>query len=128
MENRVAYGIDLWETSSEKFSIKNEFTNKLLGTNKFDIINLKKLEKRENENDIGFYYKGNKIELKAGDLVYRKGNVEFYIGNNKVVGWGRVHKSFTINKAFSLKVDGYYSSDIEDKNIPFITIIRCKGE
>ena len=74
------------------------------------------------------YYDDKQFILKEGDLLYRKGHVEFYIGNNKVVSWGRVHKTNVLKKVFVLNVNGYCSSDVEDMNIPFTSIVRFKGE
>ena len=57
LENRIAYGIDLWETGSEKFSIKNKLTDILTNINKFDNINLKKVNKIKNNDIVEYYYK-----------------------------------------------------------------------
>ena len=54
----------------------------------------------------------------VGDLIYKKrndnkkldGHVEFYIGNDKVVSWGKVYKDYIIRKKFELKNDGYFYS------------------
>lgn len=127
-EDRIAYGIDLWETSSEKFSIKNKLINILMHTNKFDLVKLKKLKNEQKNGNYKLYYDGKQFILKEGDLLYRKGHVEFYIGNNKVVSWGRVHKTNVLKKVFVLNVNGYCSSDVEDMNIPFTSIVRFKGE
>lgn len=59
--------------------------------------------------------------------MYRKGHVEFYLGENKVVSWGGVHKTYTINKLFKIQQNGYYSNDSEDNNRPFVAIIRFIG-
>ena len=48
------------------------------------------------------------------------------IGNNKVVSWGRVHKTYALNKSFEPEVNGYKSNDSEDRDIPFTTIIRLR--
>ena len=48
------------------------------------------------------------------------------IGNNKVVSWGRVHKTYTLSKSFEPDVNGYKSNDSEDRDIPFTTIIRLR--
>ena len=125
--NKTAYDIDLWGTSSAMFSKENTFTNKLLKTKNFKIYNLyKKQQKDKNAK----YIKEKLSNLTAGDLLYRKGHVEFYIGNNKVVGWGRVHKEQYINKKFIKSIaNGYfYSDNYEDNNIPYTTIIRFIGE
>ena len=125
--NKTAYDIDLWGTSSTMFSKENTFTNKLLKTKNFKIYNLyKKQQKDKNAK----YIKEKLSNLTAGDLLYRKGHVEFYIGNNKVVGWGRVHKEQYTNKKFIKSIaNGYfYSDNYEDNNIPYTTIIRFIGE
>ena len=126
-EERTAYDIDLWGTGSEKFSIKSSLTKKLVSTNKFDLINLKKLESNKNGENIELYYENNNLDLKEGDLLYRNGHVEFYIGNSKVVNWGRVHKKYAINKNFKTTISGFLSDDIEDKKEPVVSIIRFKG-
>ena len=95
-EEKTAYDIDLWGTNSTDYSKINTFTDKLLSTERFEIISL----------DVDNNIKKNKENLQVGDLLYRKinydkkidGNVEFYIGNNKIVSWGRIHRTYTINK------------------------------
>ena len=126
-DNRIAYGIDLWETKSEDFKNKSKILDILLLKNKFDLIKWDKLEKRIVDNKIELYRNNKRFYLKTADLVYRKGHVEFYIGENKVVSWGRVHNTYTINKLFNEQLNGYYSNDCEDENIPFVTIIRFIG-
>lgn len=126
-DNRIAYGIDLWETNSENFTNKSKTMDILLLKNKFDLIKWDKLEKRIVDNKIELYRNNKKFNLKIGDLVYRKGHVEFYLGKNKVVSWGRVNKTYTIDKSFEVKLNGYYSDDSEDNNRPFVTIIRFIG-
>ena len=116
----IDYDIDLWYTQSTMFSDYTDLVNYLTSTNKFTLIKLNTL------NNISS--KENTTELKAGDLIYRQRHVEFYIGNNKVVNWGRIHKTYTINKTFHLENDGYHSSDPKDTNIPYTTIIRFKGD
>ena len=117
LEKRVAYDMDLWGTSSKKFSFVNEFTNKILKSEKFEIISLDIMEEESSKKD----------SLQAGDLLYRQGNVEFYIGNNKVVNWGRVQKTYTIYKDIIKKDNKFYSNNIEDKGQPYTTIIRFLG-
>ena len=126
-DNKTAYDIDLWGTSSTMFSKENTFTDKLLKTKNFKIYNLyKKQQKDKNAK----YIKERLSNITAGDLLYRKGHVEFYIGNNKVIGWGRVNKEQYINKKFIKNItNGYfYSDNYEDNNIPYTTIIRFIGE
>ena len=123
LDEKTAYGIDLWGTNSEKYLTNNHFTNKLLRTQKFEL---------HTWDDIKNNYQtdGDQISefrLKIGDLVCRKGNVEFYIGNDKVVSWGRVHKTYTLNKSFYMSNNGMISSDSEDNNQLYITVIRFKG-
>ena len=122
MENRTAYDIDLWGTSSEDFLTLNKFTEKLIKTKKFEFYkwSTKNNDKYINNNDV------NDFDLRIGDAICRKGHVEFYIGNNKIVNWGRVHKTYTLNKSFAITNDGVYSNDIKDGQIPFKTFIRLR--
>ena len=119
MENRTAYDIDLWGTSSEDFLTLNKFTEKLIKTKKFEFYKWS-TKKYINNNDV------NDFDLRIGDAICRKGHVEFYIGNNKIVNWGRVHKTYTLNKSFAITNDGVYSNDIKDGQIPFKTFIRLR--
>lgn len=121
-EDRIAYGIDLWETSSEDFLVLNTFINKLIKTKKFEFYNWStaKNDKYINDNNV------NDFDLKIGDAICRKGHVEFFIGNNKVVSWGRVHKTYILNKSFTVANDGIYSDDTEDGQKPFKTFIRLR--
>ena len=88
------------------------------------------------KNNIELYYYEKKFTLQPGDLVYRKinyeknidGHVEFFIGKDKVVSWGRVNRDYTLMKKYMPKINGYYSNDLKDQNQPFVTIIRIKGE
>ena len=128
LENRIAKGLDLWETSSENFKEKTDAIRIILSTKKFDYIKWNALEKIEKDNKIELYYDNNRFNLKAGDLIYRKGNVEFYIGDNKVISWGRVNNTYVISKKFEIKKEGFKSNDSEDKGIPFTTFIRFKGD
>lgn len=84
------------------------------------------MKKKRERDIIELYYNSKRFELEVGDLICRKGHVEFYIGNNKVVSWGRVHKTYTLNKSFEPEVNGYKSNDSEDRDIPFTTIIRLR--
>ena len=44
-----------------------------------------------------------------------------------MISWGRIHKTYTINKKFEITNEGFKSDDIEDKGIPFVTVISFKG-
>lgn len=59
-------------------------------------------------------------------MICRKGHVDFYLGNNKVINWGSVHKTYTLNKGFTIQLKGFKSNYNEDKDIPFETIIRLR--
>ena len=59
-------------------------------------------------------------------MICRKGHVDFYLGNNKVINWGSVHKTYTLNKGFIIQLKGFKSNYNEDKDIPFETIIRLR--
>lgn len=119
MNDKLGYGIDLWETSTEMFAKKNTFTNTLVNTMLFE---LRELGAQKNASI-------DRIkELKVGDLLYRQGHVEFYIGNNKTVGWGRIHKDNIIRKSFNYNQNGlFYSTDPLDLNQPYTSIIRFTG-
>ncbi len=125
-DERIAYGIDLWETNSTMFSQKSNITKKLVNTKLFELHMLNKKYNYPNKTDL------NK-NLMVGDLIYKKrndnkkldGHVEFYIGNDKVVSWGKVHKDYIIRKKFELKNDGYFYSDYEFE--PYTSIIRFIG-
>ena len=127
MEDKLGYGIDLWGTSTEAFSNINDFTNKLIATNRFSLIKWNYLDKiKADDGKIGIFYKGKAFTLQPGDLIYRNNHVEFYIGNNQVIGWGRLHSTYTIKKLFYPSQDGYYSTDPLDKDKPYTTIIQFK--
>ena len=83
------------------------------------------------------------FDLKPGDLLYRKekthyvdkngqkvlvtdkpGHVDFYIGNDSVVNWGRIHKSNITKKHFIKTKEGYISNNSDDEQQPFVAIIR----
>ena len=85
------------------------------------------LDKVVEEKEVKVYYNNKRFDLQIGDLICRKGHVEFYIGDNKVVSWGRVHKAYAINKNFKPLLTGYKSNDKEDKDIPFTSFLRFKG-
>ncbi len=120
------FDIDLWYTSSYKFSFKNELTNVLIESDKFHLYTLENLKEQYEEakkDGRNFSY-----DLKIGDLIQRDGHVEFYIGNNKVINWGRIHNTYTLNKFFHFEDDGFHSNDPNDKEIPYTTIIRFMGD
>ena len=125
-DKRTAYDIDLWGTGSDKFLGKSEFTDKLVGTKVFEVLKIDDINQKIKRDKT---IKEKIKELKPGDLIYRKGHVEFYIGNDKVISWGRIHKTYTLSKRFEKgKNDGYfYSNDENDEGIPFTTIIRFIG-
>ena len=126
----------MWETNSTAFSKKNNFTNRIYISRNFEVITWDMLKKVKYNNNIELYYYGEKFTLQPGDLVYRKinydknidGHVEFIIGKDKVVGWGRVNKNYTLMKKYTPKMKGYFSNDSKDQDQPFVTIIRFKGE
>lgn len=135
-DKRTAYDIDLWGTGSELFSYKrSKIINKLvMDSKKFKFIDLTSMD---NYNNILAANKNvNNIDLRPGDMIYRKinykdgidGHVEFYIGNNRVMSWGRVHKSYYLNKIFKKQGRFFYSNDVNDKEQPYVAIIRFKGD
>ena len=131
--NRIAYGIDLWETKTIDYSSeKSTMVNKLVKiVRKFKFYNRDRI-KVENDK-----YRKNEVEeefnLKAGDLIYKPkakkadGNVEFYIGNGKVIGWGHINKTYVTKKNFKQVNNEFYSDYIDDKGVPYIAILRLKG-
>ena len=120
-EDRIAYGTDLWETSSLNYANINEITRKITKDKKFELITLNKV--KSNIDDINL----SEFIPKIGDLLVRRGNVEFYIGHNKTIGWGIVHKTNVIKKEYQITENGIISNELEDDNIPFTTIIRFVG-
>ena len=124
LEDRIAYGIDLWGTSSGDYLNYNQFIKKILKTNKFVFSKMSQRIDDEyiNESEV------TNFNLKVGDAMCRKGHIEFYIGNNKVVSWGRVQKEYTVSKVFTIAEDGVYSNDAQDKGIPYNVFIRLKGD
>ena len=123
---KTAYGIDLWGTNSEEFLKDSKVTKKLTTKKLFKLITWDILKKKRENDIIELYYNSKRFGLEVGDLICRKGHVEFYIGNNKVVSWGRVHKTYTQSKNYELTINGYKSNDSEDRDIPFTTIIRLR--
>lgn len=123
---KTAYGIDLWGTNSEEFLKDSKVTKKLSTKKLFKLITWDTLKKKRENDIIELYYNSKRFGLEVGDLICRKGHVEFYIGNNKVVSWGRVHKTYTHSKNFEPTINGYKSNDSEDRDIPFTTIIRLR--
>ena len=126
-ENRTAYDIDLWGTSSNDFLISSNLIKKLVTNNMFEYIPWDILKKENSESVVKLHYNNKAFNLKSGDLICRNGHVEFYISEGKVVSWGRIHKAYTLNKNYKIKINGYQSDDIEDANRLFTTIIRFKG-
>lgn len=133
-EEKDGMGIDLWTTGSFDFSRNNtKIANILVKTNKFVIKNLEKINE---ENSV----------IEIGDLIYRKekahyekkdgqnititdcpGHVEFYIGNGKYVGWGKIQKNYFVKKEFTKTKDGFYSNLAIDYGQPYTAIISIKG-
>lgn len=118
-ENRTAYDMDLWGTSSVDYLSLNRFTKRILKSGKFEIYRWEHIQ--ENQN------KSKDFNLQVGDLICRSGNVEFYIGNNKVVSWGRLHKTYTLNKEFHLETNGIHSNFYEELGMPYTVFIRFRG-
>ena len=123
-DDRVGYGIDLWGTNSTNYLNRNSFTNKLLETRRFKLYTWDNIM---NDDTNIYNLLDNSFELLVGDLVCRSGNVEFYLGNGKIVGWGRVHKTNILNKEFHIERDGFYSDNRDDDKLPYTTILRFKG-
>ena len=118
------------------FSKISVFTNKLFNTRKFEIIEWNMLKKIIKNGKIELKYYGENFKLQPGDLLYRQvnygkkinGHVDFFLNNNNVISWGRVNKKHTIQKQYTPTNIGYISNDINDKEQPFVTIIRFIGE
>ena len=129
LEKRTAYNIDLWGTSSTTLAEKSKVTNKLVNTSRFELhlLNSSKNQLEENRNSAD--------ELKVGDLLCRKknyknqvdGHVEFYIGNNKVVSWGEVHRTYAISKKVYKNENNFYGEISQGKEQPYSAIIRFIG-
>lgn len=132
-DNRIAYGIDLWETNSVLLTQDNSnIINQLvIKSKKFEVFNEKRIKKYKSIN-------GNSktMNLKAGDLICRLPNyergtdglVEFYIGNDKVVGWGTINKQYFINKEIIEKDNKFYIINSNYEEEPYTCIIRFKGD
>ena len=123
--DKDAYGIDLWTTGSYQFYSENGKIEKILNsTNLFELWTLGKIKNKNKD--------GEKFELKPGDLIYRsgdklmQGHVEFYIGNNKAVGWGEINPDYYKIKNFEVKDEGIYSNYKKETNYPYISVIRIK--
>lgn len=128
-------GIDLWTTGSKNFdNIYSGIGKVLLETKKFEINNIDEINKKD-------------LEIEVGDLIYRKekahyeyadgkrvsktdipGHVEFCIGNDKYVGWGKIQNIYCFNKQFYKNDKGFYSNYQDDYNQPYTTIIRFKKD
>jgi len=76
--------------------------------------------------DISKMYK--EMDLQAGDLICREGNVEFYIDKNNVIGWQRVNNTKKLNKKYRYNKDEFYfyNTDELDKGFKYNVIIRLK--
>ena len=133
-DERIAYGIDLWETRTTDYLLPNSnILNKLIKLSRkfalfseIDILEENKKYERKETN--------KKFSLVVGDLICKHqeknvaGNVEFYIGNNKYVGWGHINKSYTIKKKLKMINNKFYSDYEGDKETPYTTVIRFKGD
>ena len=133
-DERIAYGIDLWETKTTDYLLPNSnILNKLIKLSRkfalfseIDILEENKKYERKETNE--------KFSLVVGDLICKHqeknvaGNVEFYIGNNKYVGWGHINKSYTIKKKLKMINNKFYSDYEGDKETPYTTVIRFKGD
>lgn len=126
-ENRTAYDIDLWGTSSNDYLKASKLTHKLVLNNMFEYISWDHLKQENDEGIIKLHYNNKEFTLKTGDLICREGHVEFYIGDGEVISWGRVHNTYKLNKKYKVQVNGFQSDDNEDANKLFTTIIRFKG-
>ena len=116
--------IDLWYTNSKAFTGKSNLISILTGTNKFKYLSWNDIASISKEDKD--YLNFDSLDLEVGDLIYKEGHVEFYIGNNKVIGWGRIHKTYTLNKMFHPEIDGFHTNDPKDDNIPYTSFIRLK--
>ncbi len=126
-DERIAYGIDLWETKSTDFLFESTFLDKLLKSDKFEIHIL---DENGDENIYDKEHKGHKqFQLQEGDLLCGNGNVDFYIGNNKYVGWGIIHKQYyLIKKYVQNETSGYFYNMANDNGkIAYKTVVRVKG-
>ncbi len=133
-DERIAYGIDLWGTRTTDYLLPNSsILNKLIKISRkfalfseIDILEENKKYERKETNE--------KFSLAVGDLICKHqeknvaGNVEFYIGNNKYVGWGHINKSYTIKKKLTMTNNKFYSDYEGDKGTPYTTVIRFKGD
>ena len=142
-------GIDLWYTGSYQFVNSESNISKILKqTGKFDIYDAKRIKEYDMKKSDNT--KAGEFTLKVGDMMYRSekshyeyengkrvvvtdipGHVEFYIGNNKVVGWGAIQGQNVLRKEFYKDNNNYcfYSLDnVRDKGQPFTTIIRFRSE
>ena len=130
-QDTLANQMDLKYTGSARYSkVTSYITEKLQRDNRFEVFIWDDIIGKEN------------FELQAGDLIYRQpktdggttlksGHVEFYLGDNKVFGWGRIHDDFVIDKTFTKGTDGFYSDDPGDcyngESQPYVTVIRYIG-
>ena len=133
-DERIAFGIDLWETRTTDYLIPNSnILNKLIKMSRkfalFSEIDILEENKKYERNETN-----EKFSLVVGDLICKHqeknvvGNVEFYIGNNKYVGWGHINKSYTTKKKLTMINNKFYSDYEGDKETPYTTVIRFKGD
>ena len=130
-QDTLANQMDLKYTGSARYSkVTNYITEKLQRDKRFKVYIWDDIKDVED------------FDLHQGDLIYRRpktdgnttlksGHVEFYLGDNKVFGWGRIHDTFDIDKTFTKGTDGFYSDDTGDcyngESQPYVTVIRYKG-
>ena len=121
--DKDAYGIDLWTTGSSEFNNSNKrAASILIKTKKFELIDIDKAES------------SNNVSLLPGDLLFRVGDkskgisshVEFYIGKNKVVGWGHIERNFYNTKGFNTMNEKIISNYTGDFALPFTNVIRLR--
>ena len=132
-DEKTAYNIDLWTTGTLDYSSKkSKMVNKLVKLSRsFEFFDKTKIIEENSK-----YLRGEidkEFSLKVGDLIYKSktktsdGNVEFYIGNNKVVGWGHINKNYVTKKVFRKINNEFYSDYVEDNDVPYTSVIRFKG-
>ena len=147
VDKKDGKGIDLWYTGTFSFTKGKGMFNLLIDKiKKFEYYDTNEIIKYDNKSKESL--KNAEFIIQPGDLIYRKekghfeivdgkkisvtdipGHVEFYIGQNKVVGWGKINNVYFVNKEFKKdnKSKYFYSNNIsEDKNQPYTTIIRLK--
>ena len=141
-------GIDLWYTGSYSFVDSNSNIYRILkNTERFKFYGPDEIKQYDADYKLG--ERDNAFKLEPGDLLYRKekvhyedkngrnvrvsdipGHVEFYIGNNKVVGWSGIHKQNYSSKIFDKDdANNYFKSrNLDtDKGQPYAFVIRFEG-